>query len=91
MTIGSVPPNDKHACIKDVVFRNIEFEMPIKAIYVKTNPGHGTGEITNILYENIKMRDPIWWAVYIGPQQQKQPGGAGPGCMIYPLDPDCET
>ena len=67
MTIGSVPPNDKHACVKDVIFRNIEFEMPFKAIYVKSNPGHGSGEITNILYENIKMRDPLWWAIYIGP------------------------
>ena len=67
MTIGSVPPNANHACIKDVIFRNIEFEAPFKAIYVKTNPGHGSGEITNILYENIKIRMPIWWTIYIGP------------------------
>ncbi len=34
------------------------------------------------------MIEPIWWAIYLGPQQQKQPdGGGGPGCMIYPFDP----
>ena len=67
MTIGSVPPNDNYACIRDVVFRNINFDMPIKAIYVKTNPGHGYGEISNILYENIYISFPLWWAIYIGP------------------------
>ena len=69
MSIGSVPTHDLHYCVKDVVFRNVTFETPLKAIYVKTNPGtDGTGEITNILYENITMTDPIWWAIYIGPQ-----------------------
>lgn len=67
MTIGSVPPHKDHACIKDVTFKNINFMYPFKAIYVKTNPGQGTGEITNILYENIYMYLPIWWAIYIGP------------------------
>lgn len=39
------------------------------------------------------MDRPVWWAVYLGPQQQKQPGGGGPGCMFYPYDPKgtCET
>ena len=36
------------------------------------------------------MDTPIWWGVYIGPQQMKEPNGDGPGCMIYPLQP-CET
>ena len=39
MTIGSVPPRDTHACVRRVTFRNIDFEYPLKAIYVKTNPG----------------------------------------------------
>ena len=69
MTIGSVPPAESHACIRNVTFRNIEFEKPFKAIYVKTNPGKGSGEINNILYENIKIHEPIWWTIYIGPQQ----------------------
>lgn len=90
MTIGSVPPSSHHACVRDVTFRNIVSHYPIKSIYVKTNPGSGTGEIQNILYENMVINFPIWWNIYIGPQQQKQPGGAGPGCMFYPLG-GCET
>ena len=41
----------------------------MKAIYVKTNPGQGTGEIKDISYENIKIHFPVWWNIYIGPQQ----------------------
>lgn len=33
------------------------------------------------------MNEPIWWAIYLGPQQQKQPDRGGPGCMLYPFDP----
>jgi len=73
-----------------MTFRNINFKYPLKAIYIKTNPGTGTGEIRNVLYENITMDTPIWWGIYIGPQQQKEPDGFGPGCMLYPLG-DCET
>lgn len=41
----------------------------------------------------MTMKSPIWWAIYLGPQQQKQPGGGGPGCMLYPFDPKgtCST
>ena len=91
MTIGSVPPSDAHNCIRRVTFRNVSFEYPLKAIYVKTNPGsHGDGEIRDILYEDIKIHFPVWWNIYIGPQQQKQPDGSGPGCFLYPFGP-CET
>ena len=101
MTIGSVPPRDSYACVRDVHFSNITFHHPYKAIYVKTNPGTTTsmlpgsgGEITNITYTDIEIHNPIWWNIYIGPQQQKQPGGGGPGCMLYPLaggDSTCAT
>lgn len=91
MSIGSVPPSPQHSCIKNVVFRNIKFDTPFKGIYVKTNPGTGSGEIKNITYENISMDRPLWWGVYIGPQQMKEPSGDGPGCMLYPLDKHCET
>ena len=91
MTIGSVPPNN-HACIQNVIFRNINMDKPLKGIYVKSNPGdNGDGIIRNITYENFVMKHPVWWAIYIGPQQQKQPGGGGPGCMIYPINRDCPT
>lgn len=92
MTIGSVPPHPLHNCVKGVKFSDVTFETPFKAIYVKTNPGNvGTGEITDILYENIRIRAAIWWGIYIGPQQQAQPDGTGPGCMLYPLRQDCPT
>lgn len=94
MSIGSVPPNTEVNCVRNVLFRNVDMERPFKGIYIKTNPGDkGTGIIDNITYTNVTMYKPIWWAVYLGPQQQKQPGGGGPGCMIYPFDPHgtCET
>ena len=92
MTIGSVPPHKDHHCVRRVTFRDINFEYPMKAIYVKTNPGDvGTGQITDILYERIKIHFPVWWNIYIGPQQQKEPDGRGPGCMFYPFGGDCET
>lgn len=70
MTIGSIAPNYNHACINNVTFKNIRFEDPLKAIYIKPNPGNaGSGQITNILYEDIVINRPIWWAIYIGPQQ----------------------
>jgi polygalacturonase len=68
MSIGSVPPSKDHSCIKGVTFKNINFSYPLKAIYIKTNPGTGSGEVSNILYENIVMDTPIWWGIYIGPQ-----------------------
>ena len=57
---------------------------------MKTNPGFGTGEINNIIYEDMIITYPIWWGIYIGPQQQKEPDGFGAGCLLYPLEP-CET
>ena len=90
MSIGSVPPNSEVNCVKDVIFRNVNFNMPMKGIYIKTNPGTGSGVIRNITYENIVMHYPVWWGVYIGPQQMKEPGGDGPGCLLYPLTA-CET
>jgi hypothetical protein len=91
MTIGTVPPWDTHSCIRDVTFRNVTFHHPFKAVYVKTNPGTGEGLIENILYEDLKVNRPLWWGIYIGPQQQKQPDGRGPGCMLYPCGDTCHT
>lgn len=71
MTIGSVPPTPSHACVANVTFRDIVMNHPIKGIYVKPNPGDwGTGLIQNITFENFVMHTPIWWAIWIGPQQQ---------------------
>lgn len=90
MSIGSVPPKATHSCVRNVTFQKIKFEYPIKAVYVKTNPGQGTGEIVNVVYEDIEIHNPVWWGIYIGPQQMQEPDGRGPGCMTYPFG-GCET
>lgn len=91
MSVGSVPPNEKVNCIENVIFRNIVFHEPIKAIYIKTNPGNdGYGLINNITYENIKIHSPKWFSLYVGPQQQREPDGDGPGCLMYPIE-KCPT
>lgn len=60
MSIGSVPPNPNINCIRNITFRNITFETPLKAIYIKPNPGNsGTGTISNILYENIEIHEAL--------------------------------
>jgi polygalacturonase len=56
MSIGSVPPNDDLNCIRNVTFNNIKFDYPLKAIYIKPNPGtHGAGLIQQITYQNIEI------------------------------------
>lgn len=87
MTIGSVPPDRGCNCIRNITFRNVHITKALKGIYVKSNPGdEGTGLVENIHYYNFTMIRPLWWAIYIGPQQMKEPDGDGPGCMLYPFD-----
>jgi hypothetical protein len=88
LTIGSVPPNDGVNCIRNVTFRNATMVKPIKGIYIKPNPGTvGSGIIDRITYENVAMDGALWWSIYVGTQQQKQPGnGTDTGCSFwYPL------
>ena len=78
MTIGSIVPfKGQYQCVRNVQFMNIKMYHPFKAIYVKNNPGEtdtnlpgSGGEISNILYDNFEIHRPIWWGIYIGPQQQ---------------------
>jgi len=76
-------------------------------IYIKSNPGNkGTGLVENIHYRNITSKSTIWMPIWIGPQQQQQPGKIidirriealltgrkGTGCtFLYPLIPSCPT
>jgi len=72
MTLGSVPPTVGVNCIRNITFRNVRMVRPFKGIYVKTNPGdQGSGIVENVIYKNFTMDRPIWWAIYIGPQQMK--------------------
>lgn len=93
MSIGSISPGSQVNCIRDIIFRNVYMARPLKGIYIKTNPGNsGTGLVQNITYQNFTMDRPIWWPIYIGPQQMKEPDGDGPGCMLYPYyKKECQT
>ena len=85
---GSVPPNTAVNCIRNCTFRDIRFHAPIKAIYIKPNPGNdGTGIVDHITYENIVAHDTLWWSIWVSTQQQHQPGGgANTHCsFFYPL------
>ena len=39
LTIGSVPPNENTNCVRNVTFRDSTMFRPLKAIYIKPNPG----------------------------------------------------
>jgi polygalacturonase len=56
LTIGSIGPSKHHSCVRDITFRNCTMKNSYKGLYLKSRPGkHGTGEISNILYENITI------------------------------------
>ena len=99
-SIGSVPPNAQHNCVRNITFRNVTMPGTTKGIYVKSNPScskpgatPATAEITGVLYENFRILRPSWWAVWIGPQQQHEPDSAlGEKCALdYPITPHCPT
>ena len=53
-SIGSVPPNVNHNCVRNITFRNISMPHTGKGVYVKSNPtceadGSKTSEITDIV------------------------------------------
>ena len=91
VTMGSVPPDVGNNCITDVTVQRVNFSQPLKAIHVKPNPPKpdslARGTISNILYEDVSIQDAVWWAVYIAPQQQQQPGSSGTGCSFFSLSP----
>ena len=97
LSMGSVPPDPGNNCISGALVRRVTFNSPLKGIYVKPNPPKTTpgavGEISNITYEDVKAYDPVWWPIWIGPQQQHQPGYNGTGCQfLYPLyNTSCPT
>ena len=90
---GSVPPSDLHRCVRNVIFRDSTFKFPIKLIHIKTNPpdpsrfGNQTAVIENVVYENLTATDALLWPLYVGPQQQKEPDGAGEGVYDNPTEP----
>ena len=95
LTIGSVPPNENVNCVRNVTFRDNTMWRPLKALYLKSNPGDsGTGIIESIHYENIYIEQTVWWVIWMGPQQQNQPGDSDTptGCnFLFPFIPICPT
>lgn len=96
-SVGSVSGHEFHRCVDNVTFRNISMPGTGKGIYVKSEWGEhdchngDSGQITNILYEDVRMYQPFWWSVWIGPQQQHQPGTKlNLDCALsWPLEPHC--
>jgi polygalacturonase len=96
LTIGSVPPNSSVNCVRNVTFKDSYMYRPFKGIYIKSNPGNdGVGIIEDITYDNIRIEQALWWTIWIGPQQQNQPGSGSNdsmGCnFAFPLVPKCPT
>jgi hypothetical protein len=90
-SIGSVPPNEKKKCVDAITMRNVSMPGTGKGIYVKSNGNDclngKTSSLTNLLFEDFVITDPFWYAVWIGPQQQQEPGSElGLDCALqYPL------
>ena len=78
--------------------RNVSMPGTGKGIYVKSNADDcsegKSAQLTNLLFEDFRIEDPFWYAIWIGPQQQHEPNTAlGGKCALdYPLgDSDCPT
>ena len=74
LTIGSVSPSIFHSCVDNITFRDSFMYKTWKGIYMKSAPGdlsqkQKTGQITNILYQNITMIEPSQYSIWLGPQQ----------------------
>ena len=61
-------------------------ERTFKGIYMKSAPGDvgKTGQITNVLYENITMDRPTQVPIWIGPQQAIYHGACS---LLWPQIP----
>ena len=68
LTIGSIPPSNDISCVENIIFRDCMMDDTVKGIYMKSEPGSGSGIISNILYENINITNsqdiPIWVCFY---------------------------
>jgi hypothetical protein len=97
-SIGSVPPTVGRKCVDAITMKNVSMPGTGKGIYVKSNGNDclegKTSQLTNLHFENFQIVEPWWYAIWIGPQQQHEPGSdLGLDCaLIYPLhDSQCPT
>jgi polygalacturonase len=86
LTIGSIGPSSLHTCVRNITFRDCVMPNSYKGIYMKSRPGSPgeTGEITRVLYENIRIESPTQWAIWIGPQQASYSDSCS---LLWPFDP----
>jgi len=73
LTVGAVRPTAGHNCVRNVTFRKAFMYHTFKGIYIKsqnTPDTHATGEITNLLYEDVVMDAPSQVPIWIGPAQE---------------------
>lgn len=103
-SIGSVPPHPDVGCVRNITFRNISMPGTGKGVYIKSNPTcqmkqnrlgqmvQTTALIEGITYEDIVMTKPFWWPIWIGPQQQHEPGSdLGDKCSLDYPEGACPT
>ena len=87
LTIGSIGGSVSHSCIRNITFKDSEMYNTFKGIYMKSRPEEGpnrTGEITNILYQNISIYNATQWPIWIGPQQAIYKGACS---LLWPYVP----
>ena len=86
LTIGSISPQSH---VKNITFRDAYMYKTNKGVYMKFrankhyNPLNPvpTGVIQDITYENIYMKDPERWPIWIGPAQQSDSANL---CAAHP-------
>jgi polygalacturonase len=79
LTVGAIHPSLGHNCIKNVTFRHAHMHHSYKGIYIKSGNSFNSkesGELSNILYENITMIEPEQVPIWIGPAQEADSKGA---------------
>eukprot|EP00438_Fugacium_kawagutii_P025917 Skav228600 [mRNA] locus=scaffold5678:41972:43682:+ [translate_table: standard] len=92
LTIGSEGGND---VVTNITFRNVLMDRTFKGVYMKfreIQPGE-VSIIQNITYENIYMKEPEQWGIWIGPAQQSDSRKfwvGHPCSLFWPTVPQAE-
>ena len=91
LTIGSEGGRD---VVRNITFRNVYMDRTFKGIYLKFNDGATENtSISDITYENIYMKEPEQWAIWIGPAQQsdsREFWKGHPCSLLWPTVPGAE-
>lgn len=82
LAIGSITPQPWFNCIRNITFDKISLKQPYKSIYLKTSPNSEyslnsdmiSASVSGVTFKNIRIKSPIWWVIYLGPQQMEASG-----------------